>query len=70
MFVCIYSVFVLSCVRVMAFRRADPPSKESYWLFTRSRNWMKAKRFTHALCSRGRKKKYQWMNHHHHHRHH
>jgi hypothetical protein len=29
MSVCIYSVFVLSCVQVEALRRADPPSKES-----------------------------------------
>jgi hypothetical protein len=32
MFVCVYSVFVLSCVQVAALRRADPPSKESYRL--------------------------------------
>jgi hypothetical protein len=25
--VCVYSVFVLSCVQVAALRRADPPSK-------------------------------------------
>jgi hypothetical protein len=30
--VCVYSVFVLSCVQVAALRRADPPSKESYRL--------------------------------------
>jgi hypothetical protein len=30
MSVCVYSVFVLSCVRVAALRRADPPSKKSY----------------------------------------
>jgi hypothetical protein len=30
--VCVYSVFVLSCVYVAALRRADPPSKESYRL--------------------------------------
>jgi hypothetical protein len=29
MSVCVYSVFVLSYVQVAAFRRADPPSKES-----------------------------------------
>jgi hypothetical protein len=28
--VCIYSVFVLSCVQVAALRRADIPSEESY----------------------------------------
>jgi hypothetical protein len=31
--VCIYSVFVLSCVQVAALRRADHSSKESYRLF-------------------------------------
>jgi hypothetical protein len=30
MFVCVYSVFVLSCVEVAAMRRADHSSKESY----------------------------------------
>jgi hypothetical protein len=30
-------VFVLSCVQVVALRRADPPSKESYRLCKRSR---------------------------------
>jgi hypothetical protein len=39
LFVCIYSVFVLSCVQVAALRRADPPSKESYWLCIRLSNW-------------------------------
>jgi hypothetical protein len=33
MFVCVYSVFVSSCVQVAALRWADPPSKESYRLF-------------------------------------
>jgi hypothetical protein len=28
--VCVYSVFVLSCLQVVALRRADPPTKESY----------------------------------------
>jgi hypothetical protein len=32
MSVWVYSVFVLSCVQVAAFRRADPPSKEPYRL--------------------------------------
>jgi hypothetical protein len=27
---CVYSMFVLSCVQAAALRRADPPSKESY----------------------------------------
>jgi hypothetical protein len=31
--VCVYSVFVLSCVDVAALRWADPPSKESYRLY-------------------------------------
>jgi hypothetical protein len=30
MSMCIYCVFVLSCVRVAALQRAYPPSKESY----------------------------------------
>jgi hypothetical protein len=32
MSVCIYSVFVLFCVQIVALRRADPPFKESYRL--------------------------------------
>jgi hypothetical protein len=36
---CVNSVFVLSCVQVAALRRTDPPSKESYWLCKRSREW-------------------------------
>jgi hypothetical protein len=31
--VCVYSVFMLSCVQVAALRQADPPSKESYRLW-------------------------------------
>jgi hypothetical protein len=27
---CVYSVFVLSCVQAVALRRADPPSKDTY----------------------------------------
>jgi hypothetical protein len=37
--VCVYSVFVLSCVQVVTLWRADPSSKESYRLCKRSRNW-------------------------------
>jgi hypothetical protein len=37
--VCIFSVFVLSCVYVAALRLADPPSKESYRLRIRLGNW-------------------------------
>jgi hypothetical protein len=33
MSVCVYSVFVLSCVQVAALRRADLPSKESCRLY-------------------------------------
>jgi hypothetical protein len=32
MSVCVYPVFVLSCLQVAALRRADPPFKESYRL--------------------------------------
>jgi hypothetical protein len=39
MSVCIYSVFVLSSVQVAALRRAILPSKESYRLRMRLRNW-------------------------------
>jgi hypothetical protein len=38
MSVCVYSIFVLSCVHVSALRRADPPFKESYRLCERSRD--------------------------------
>jgi hypothetical protein len=31
-FMCVFILFVLSCVYVVALRRADPPSKESYRL--------------------------------------
>jgi hypothetical protein len=43
MSVCVYSVFVLSCVQVAALRWADPPSKVSYRLCKKSRNWKAAK---------------------------
>jgi hypothetical protein len=39
MSVCVYSVFVLSCVQVATLRRADSPSKEFYRLCKRLRNW-------------------------------
>jgi hypothetical protein len=32
MSMCVYSVFLMSCVQVPALRRADPPSKEFYRL--------------------------------------
>jgi hypothetical protein len=37
--VCIHSFVVLFCLYVGAFRPADPPAKESYWLCIESRNW-------------------------------
>jgi hypothetical protein len=37
--VCVYSVFVSSCVYVAALRRADLPSKESYRQLTGLVNW-------------------------------
>jgi hypothetical protein len=33
MYLCVYSVFLLSGVQVVALRCADPPSKESYRLY-------------------------------------
>jgi hypothetical protein len=36
-------VFVLSCVQVAALRRAYPPSKYSYRMYIRLRNWKAAK---------------------------
>jgi hypothetical protein len=39
MSVCIYSVFVRSCVKVAALRRAGPPSEDSYRLCKKSRSW-------------------------------
>jgi hypothetical protein len=38
-FILCLSCPVLSCVQVAAFRRSDPPSKESYTLCIRLRNW-------------------------------
>jgi hypothetical protein len=32
MYVCVYSVFILSCVQVAALRRAEHSSKKSYRL--------------------------------------
>jgi hypothetical protein len=42
MSVCVYSVFVLSCVQVAALRQADPPSKESYRLCKKDQETEKA----------------------------
>jgi hypothetical protein len=38
MYLCLYSVFVLSCVQAVALRLANPTSKESYRLCKRSWN--------------------------------
>jgi hypothetical protein len=38
--VCIYSVFMLSCVQVAALRRNNFPPKESYLVCERSRDWI------------------------------
>jgi hypothetical protein len=35
----VYAVFMLFCVLVVVLRRADPPSKESYWLCIGFKNW-------------------------------
>jgi hypothetical protein len=43
MSLCVYSVFVLSCVQVAALRRADRPCKESYRLCKRSKTKKAAK---------------------------
>jgi hypothetical protein len=39
MFVNVFSLFVRFCLEVAALRRAYPPYKESYQLYTGSRNW-------------------------------
>jgi hypothetical protein len=43
MSMCVYSVCAVLSVQLAALRRADPPSKESYRLCKRSRNWKVAK---------------------------
>jgi hypothetical protein len=45
MSVCVYSVFVLSCVQGTASRRADPPSKGSHRLCKKDYGTEKAARF-------------------------
>jgi hypothetical protein len=50
-FVCVYSVFVLSCVGSAALRRAVPHSRSSTDCL-RIRNGSETKRFTDALCPR------------------
>jgi hypothetical protein len=37
--VCVYSMFMLSCMQAATFRRADHSSKDSYRLCIVSRNW-------------------------------
>jgi hypothetical protein len=39
--VCVYFMFVLSCVQVQTLCRTDPPFKESYRPSIRSSNWTK-----------------------------
>jgi hypothetical protein len=39
----LFCVCAVPCVQVAVLRRADPLSKESYWLCKRSRNWKAAK---------------------------
>jgi hypothetical protein len=39
MFMCVYSVFVLSCAQVVTLTRADPLPKGSYLLYIGLRNW-------------------------------
>jgi hypothetical protein len=46
MSVCVNSVFVMFCLLVAALRRADSPSRESYRLCKRSRNWKSGQRPT------------------------
>jgi hypothetical protein len=56
-------ILCLCCpVQVAVLRRADPPPKESYRLFTRLRNWSETKRCTDVLRSRESNKEYDWMN--------
>jgi phosphoribosyl-AMP cyclohydrolase len=54
MSVCVYSVFVLSCVQTAALRRTDLPSKESYWQRKRSRNWKRGQGSTKGCRAIGR----------------
>jgi hypothetical protein len=42
MSVCVYSLFVLSCVQAAALRRTDSPSKESYRLGKKGQETEKA----------------------------
>jgi hypothetical protein len=56
MSVCVYSESVFSCVQVAALRRADPPSKGSYRLSIRLRNWKSGPMSNKELWS------HRWMN--------
>jgi hypothetical protein len=60
MFVCVYSVFVLSCMLVAALRKSDHPSKKSYRLSNnkiKKLKWNKA--FTDALGSKREEQRIQ-----------
>jgi hypothetical protein len=49
MSVCVYSVFVLSCVQEAALRRTDPPSKEYYRLCKKIKKLKKRQRANKGL---------------------
>jgi hypothetical protein len=49
MSVCVYSVFVLSCVQVATLRPADPPSKEYYRLCKKIKKLKKRPRSNKGL---------------------
>jgi hypothetical protein len=59
MFFCVYSVFVLSCVG-SGLATGWSPSKQSYRLSVRLKNWSETKRFTDALCSKWEQQECEW----------
>jgi hypothetical protein len=56
-YVCVYSAFMLSCVWVAALLRADTPSKESYRLYKKLRNWRRGQGLI-----KGSRAIDEWMN--------